>query len=427
MQKTSLASLVSLRQNSTSSVRNGGPSNRPSESQISLHVSDSKRRSADDSESSRTLVYSGSSSHSAELRKQKSSLFSFSRLKTRQSKPHLRQDSDDSEHPSLRPPVPPLPEPVYNNVFNGLPTPSMSSPSITLKKEKRDKGKKKASQPAVPPSPPPKNNGQEFTGDFNLDSMDGIVDFSIASSGLSPSHPKDSGSPSGVDSYSDSSFNHHFLPPSEFSDPFSPTSLQDKRKGIIPLGDYRKVSPKTMLPPHRINSAPFGDLTADSSSTGPGSPTWVPPESWAVEKGAEDPYNNLELSEPQESCSDGEGGKRRTGEDRSTRNGRRVRHPHSASFTSVISATSRSSRTTIRQNSAGYTFKMKIFRQNSTYHVIAIDPESTVANLMARLNKKMLLEEDNAQYNLYLKEQGRGEFLSSGVFGMHGCLGLCIL
>lgn len=413
MQKTSLASIVSLRQNSTSSIRNGGSSNRPSESQISLHVPDSKRRSADDSESSRGLVYSGSSSNSAELRKQKSSLFSFSRLKTRQSKPNLRADSDDTEHPSLRPPVPPLPEPVYNNnVFNGVPSPSMSSPSVTLKKEKRDKGKKKASQPAAPPSPPPKNNGQEFTGDFNLDSMDGIVDFSIASSGLSPSNPnpKDSGSPSGAESQSDISFNHHFLPPSEFSDPFSPTSVQDKRKAIIPQGDYRKVSPKTMLPPNRISGPPFGDLTTDSSSTGPGSPTWVPPESWAVEKGAEDPYNNPELSEPHESGSDCEGGKRRNVEDRSTRNGRRMRHPHSASFTSVVSTTSRSSRTTIRQNPAGYTFKMKIFRQNSTYHVIAIDPDSTVANLMARLNKKMLLEEDNAQYNLYLKEQGRGEF-----------------
>ena len=400
---------MSLRQNSTSSLRNGGLSNRPSESQISLHVQvpDSKRRSADDSESSRGLVYSGSSSNSAELRKQKSSLFSFSRLKTRQSKTHLRSGSDDSEHPSLRPPVPPLPEPV---VFNGVPSPSMSTPSVTLKKEKRDKGKKKASQPTVPQSSPPKSNGQEFTGDLNLDSMDGIVDFNIASSGLSTSNPKDSGSPSGLDSYSDSSFNHHFLPPSEFSDPFSPTSLQDKRKAIIPQGDYRKVSPKTMLPPHRVNGPPLGDPSTDSSSTGPGSPTWVPPESWAVEKGAEDPYNNPELSEPHESCSEGEGSKRRAVEDRSTRNSRRVRHPNSASFTSVVSTASRSSRATIRQNPPGYTFKMKIFRQNSTYHVIAIDPDSTVANLMTRLNKKMLLEEDNAQYNLYLKEQGRGEF-----------------
>jgi adenylate cyclase len=70
---------------------------------------------------------------------------------------------------------------------------------------------------------------------------------------------------------------------------------------------------------------------------------------------------------------------------------------------------------------------MKIYRQNNAYHVIAIDPESTVANLMARLNKKMLLEEDNAQYNLYLKEQGRGELFSAGMSGIHGCLLFCLL
>jgi adenylate cyclase len=56
---------------------------------------------------------------------------------------------------------------------------------------------------------------------------------------------------------------------------------------------------------------------------------------------------------------------------------------------------------------------MKIFRQNNTYHAIAIDPESTVASMMAKLNKKFKLEDDNAQYNLYLKEQGRGELISS--------------
>jgi adenylate cyclase len=274
----------------------------------------------------------------------------------------------------------------------------MSSPSVTFNQEKRKKWKKKVSQPTVPLPPPPKNNGLEFAGDLSLDSMDGIIDFTIASSGLSPSDARDSGSLGALDSHLDSSFNHHILSLSEFSDPFSKTSVQDKRKDIITQGDYRKVPPKTMLPPHWVNGTPFGGIAADSLSTGPGSPTWVPPESWAVEEGAEDPYNNPELSEPQESCSDSEADKRRAVECRSMRNGRRVRHPHSASFTSVpvVSPTSGSSRATIRLNPAGCTFKMKIFGQNSTYHAIAIDPDSTVANLMDRLNKKMLEEEDNA-------------------------------
>ncbi|KAF8965555.1 hypothetical protein BDZ97DRAFT_1918118 [Flammula alnicola] len=436
--KGSFASLVSLRQNSTSSLlRSAGSSTRASDSQTTLVVPEGKRQSADESESSKGLFYSGSSTHSGEVRKIKSSFNLISKLKPRSSKSHLRSESEDSEHPSLRPPVPPLPEQRYNNPLAGLvtnvSTPTIASVPSTIGKGKRDKGKKKASQ-KVPPTPPPKGDGgQEYTGDLNLEHMDGIVNFSIASAGIAPSLSsvtgistmRDPSSPSsGVDSaqsYSDhSSYQHHnyYVSHSEFSNPFSTTPLQDKRKGIIPAGDYRKVSPKSLMAPPPPNSAIRANGGIAGPSSGPGSPTWVPPESWAVEKGADDPYNVAEMSETHDSGSEDSianapypiNGKRRP-EDRMRR---RSKNPASASFSSTISS-SRGSRGTLRglpnQPPPGFSYKMRIYRQNHSYHVISIELDTTVGSLIAKLNKKVTPEDDRLQHNLYLKEQGRERML----------------
>ncbi|KDR67476.1 hypothetical protein GALMADRAFT_258050 [Galerina marginata CBS 339.88] len=442
VQKSSLASFVSLRQNSTTSLLRNA---RPLDSQSTLYVPERQRRSQDDDESSKSLVYSGSSSHSGDLRRAKSSLNLFAKLKNRPSKAHLRTDSDDSEHPSLKAPVPPLPEQRHTNTLFNVPIP-ISHPGaststllipLSAKKDKLQKAKKKNSQTQAPPSSPPKIDGQEYTGDLDLKSMDGIVDFNIASAGPSSSIPNggpssgrgDPSSPSsGFDSsqsYSDHSSlhqHHYFLPSSEFSDPFSTTPLQDKRKAIIPAGDYRKVSPKTMMPPAPPDSLYRNGsvgLAVPPSSTGPGSPTWVPPESWAVEKGSEDPYNNPEVSETHDSGSEADSvngystaSKRKVGD--KPRHERRARNPASASFSSMASTTSWSSRTTLRgsqQLPYGFTYKMRVYRPNNTYHVIAIDLETTVADLIAKLNRKLLKGEERVQHNLYLKEQGRERML----------------
>ncbi|KAF8964961.1 hypothetical protein BDZ97DRAFT_1918661 [Flammula alnicola] len=426
--KDKFASLVSLCQNSTSGLlRSAGSS--------TLVVPESKRQSADNSESSRDLFYSSSSTHSGKVRKRKSSFNLISKLRPCSSKPHLRSESKDSEHPSLRPPVPPLSH-RYNNLLAGLVT-DVSTPTVdsAIGKGKRDKGKKKASQ-KVPPTPPPKfDGGQEYTGDLNLEHMDGIVDFSIASAGITPSLSsvtgistmRDPSSPSsGVNSaqsYSDhSSYQHHnqcYISRSEFSNPFSTMPLQDKRKGIIPAGDYRKVSPKSLMPPPPPNSAIRADGGIAGPSSGPGSATWVPPESWAVEKGADDPYNIAEMSETHDSGSEDSilndpypiNGTERKLEDRM---GRRLKNPASASFSSTISS-SRGSLGTLRglpnQPPPGFSYKMRIYRQNHSYHVISIELDTTVGSLIAKLNKKGTPEDDRLQHNLYLKEQSRERML----------------
>ena len=408
-----------MRQNSTSNLLRAP---RPSESQSTLYVpSDGTRRSGDDGESSHGVAYSSSSVNSAELRKSKSSLNLFSKLKTRPSKTHLRNDSEDSEHPSLRPPVPPLPEQKNNSFFHI----TLPGPPISIKKEKRVRGKK-GSEEKSPSSPPPQPEKlvdglweRELKGPMNVDVMNGIVDFSVATAGpngFASSSPPASAFDSSQ-SHSDHSFHSPhgystFLLPSEFSDPFSTTPVHEKRKGVIPSNnDYRKVSPKTVLPPYGLNGVNHSSSTTLVS--GPGSPTWVPPESWAVEKTNDDPYNpsgNPELSEAHDSGSDDNlhnipssliNGKRRTiGYDGPK--SRRGKQSSTVEYRITFKA---------KQPSPGFLYKMKIYRQDNSYHVVAITLQSTVSELNAKLARKLLSEDDRVQHNLYLKERGQGAWL----------------
>ena len=409
-----------MRQNSTSNL-NRTP--RPSESQSTLNApSDGNRRSGDDGESSRSIAPS-TSSFSGELRKSKSSLNLFSKLKSRPSKAHLRNNSDDSEHPSLRPPVPPLPEQKNTPFFNiNLPV-----PPISVKKEKRVKGKKGSEETL--PSPPPQSDKiahgdlweKELKGPMNVDAMNGIIDFSLATAG--PSGFFSSTSPTSAfglsQGYSDHSFHgtneySTLLLPAEFSDPFASTPLQDKRKGILPPhGDCRKVSPKTLLPPYGLNGVDPSSSTTPLS--GPGSPTWVPPESWAVEKTNDDPYNpsgNHELSEAHDSGSDDNihtipacltNGKRRTiGYDGPK--SRRGKPPNAVEHRITFKS---------KQPPPGFPYRMKIYRQDNSYHVVAITLQSTVSELNAKLARKLLSADERVQHNLYLKERGQGTLSKS--------------
>jgi adenylate cyclase len=446
--KNSLVSLVSLRQNSSSSVyrSNGGSSIRSSETQITLTVPERKRRSADDSESSRGLFYSGSSTNSGEMHKSKSSYNLFSKLKSRPSKTHLRSESEDSEHPShpsLRPPIPPIPQqrypnPLFSSISSNSSTPTIVSiPSSVTSKGKRDKGKKRLGS-KMPPPPPAKDASiasqdsldlasKMGVVDFSPDQLEGIVDFSIAAGGLysssSASHGfagmRDPNSPSsGFDSaqsHSDHSTYPHqyFLPQTEFSDPFSSTSPQDKRKGMISSPEPWKPLPKYPNPP-----PPHGFLHAQATSPtdGPGSPSWAAPDSWAVDKGTGDYYTIPELSEGYNSDSDdgnatmgplsNGAGKSRT-EDRPRR---RARNVGSVSLSSMASSSALGTGTLSRLRSQpppGATYRMRMYTPNSAYHVIAIDLDITVAGLTAKLSKKMP-QTKNGRVYLYLKEQGRG-------------------
>ncbi|KIM35128.1 hypothetical protein M413DRAFT_32751 [Hebeloma cylindrosporum] len=77
----------------------------------------------------------------------------------------------------------------------------MSSPSVILKKEKREKGKQKAGQPTVsPPSPPPKNSGwSEFSDTFSTATTTSVVPKAM------PPH-RINGTPFGQNSDPDSSW-----------------------------------------------------------------------------------------------------------------------------------------------------------------------------------------------------------------------------
>ena len=274
------------------------------------------------------------------------------------------------------------------------------------------KGKKGSEELTPPPPPPPQLDklthglwDKELKGPMNLDAMNGIIDFNIATPGHN-GFARSSSPTSALDS-SQSHSDHSFLPPSEFSNPFLSTPVQEKRKGIISSPDYRKISPKTLLPP------PTADRSSSISlHSGPEGPAWVPPESWAVEKTYNDPYNsngNPELSEGHDSGSDENlhnihvpltHGRRRTmGYD--VPKSRKGKQPSAVEHLVTFKA---------KQPPSGFPYKMKIYRQDNWYHVVAITLQSTVSELNAELARKLLSADDRVQYNLYLKERGQGMF-----------------
>ena len=349
----------------------------------------SSLRSADDD--SRVTFNSGSSSTDSG---KKSSLTNvFSRLRSKSSKPQLvvERDGSGSEHPSLRPPAPPLPD-AYVSFLNVGAAPSTLSlasvASSSQKKEKRDKKKKKPSQGPEPPSPPPKDDEHRHMLDTDIDKMEGIVDFGkvgLPSSGESSANghlPTDPG-PS-------------YHPSLDFTNPFVPTSASDKRKAIIPM-DYRKVSPKTVIPPgfNRMPSSSTSNLNGD----GPGSPTWTPPESWAVEKEEEEGGD----ADAAESSSDdtvvgGKGKGSAMNGDGGPKQHRKRKQPIKQLQQQRLSIISERP------------YRIRIYRANNTYHVVSIPFNVTVAALTPALNKKLLLGDDRVQHRLYLKERGRGMF-----------------
>ena len=256
-----------------------------------------------------------------------------------------------------------------------------------------------------PPTPPPEADkliyswDKEIKGPMDVDVMNGIIDLSLATAGT-PNSGFDS------QSFSDHSFHSpKILLSSEFSNPFSSTPVQEKRKAIVPSnGDYSKVSPKTVSPTYGLIS-PFTD-----DKSGPGTPTWSAPESWAVKKTIDDPYNpsgNPDLSEALDSGSDDNlynipsslvNGRRRTmGYD--VPKSRKGKQPNGVEHRITFK---------VKQPPPDFSYRMKIYRQDNSYHVVAIKLRSTVSELNARLARKLLSADDRVQYNLYLKERGQG-------------------
>ncbi len=158
-----------------------------------------------------------------------------------------------------------------------------------------------------------------------------------------------------------------------FRDPFAPAPPNSKRKAGPPAYDGRKISPKTR------------PLSGDSQ-------LWKAPESWAVEPGNEDFGNAQEPTSTDD-------------EDMLLTEGDPlVECPDVAKKKNLRKRRRSSLGKTINKP----TYKFRIYRADSTYHVASIELSATVKQLMKYLNNKLLLDPDRETHRLYLKERGRG-------------------
>jgi adenylate cyclase len=294
-------------------------------------------------------------------------------LKKSRSKPRLRADSEllgadlVNNHTT---------QSYASGIMPFFPSPRPPSPPLSNRRKERFRVKKKSS--AVPPPLPPKDVPlePELTLDTNLDKMDGIIDLSA----LASVPPEASSPSSGFESFQSSVLGHSDYgtisssPPTNsiFNNPqpFFSYATWDPPFAI----DTRKVSPKTIPP---LSSIPPPDAH----------PSWTPPESWWVEKEGEN------ADEPDYSSSEGSV----------------LGRPLSL----VPNAHKRKSRrkTAIKPSKPppGYhSYKIRIYRANTSHHVASIGLTVTVAELIPVLNQKLLTDGERETHKLYLKERGRG-------------------
>ncbi|PFH53677.1 hypothetical protein AMATHDRAFT_45153 [Amanita thiersii Skay4041] len=385
-------SFVSLRQGSSSSIFRH---HRPSE----IRSSDSKLRPPEDPDSPRAFITIDDSSDVTDMRKSKSSLSMFSRFKNR-SRSRVRADSTESSHLSIPPPVPRLPDSLLIPASASVST--LTSLTTTIQSSKKEKKEKKDTKlkkfRGVTLSPRTPKDEEDLILDTNLDRMEGIIDplYSTTSIPLtygpsSPSSGFDSSSQN--HSYSDNSslqFQHHQAGPSsrissaEFSNPFSSSSISDLRKGVLPQGDFRKVSPKTLLPPlhHGASSMRRSSLGA------PSSPSWTPPESWAVYRDGVDREEGEYSSDY-----DSSGGKK-------CANGLKTKKKPKPKVLKPL------------PNPQDRPLKLRIYRATGSYHLVTIPFMVDVASLMPALKDKLLSPDERETHRLYVRERGRERILS---------------
>ncbi|KZT63683.1 adenylate cyclase-like protein [Daedalea quercina L-15889] len=119
------------------------------------------------------------------------------------------------------------------------------------------------------------------------------------------------------------------------------------------------------------------------------SPSWTAPESWAVEKEGEEPTPVAAESSEEDETVAAAGARAK----------RKRRH--------------RTTLSTIgRPTQQPTKYKIRIYRANGTYHVVACELSVTVAQLIPELNKKLSLNPDREPHSLYLKERGRERVLA---------------
>ncbi|EAU90953.2 adenylate cyclase [Coprinopsis cinerea okayama7 len=395
--KVSVSSIATTRNGSYS---NGSRYPRHSESQSTLSIPPDNRRSVEgDGDSSRHNFYSGSSSHSNEIRKSKSSigLNVLSKLRGRPSKANLAlsdsKSTDASQHPSLQPPEPPLPSSSFMNLA--------SANSSFLSLGKSAKGKEKRKQSRHPPTPPEKDELEhQHLMDLDIRDMSGIIDPRAHSAQRhEPSSPSLS---SGRSDYGvflrhqPAGSDYRQLQPSDFSNPFVKSSSHSGRRA-----NDRRISPTTVISP---NGTLYRHHATNSiiSTGAEGSPTWVPPESWAVENYDEDAMEAAAYSSSDESVHGSHSVDRPTPlterptlpppvADPSTPKAMRRKRPRSSHSDKLI-------------------YRMKIFHSNGSWRHVAISLDCTVAQLNKELFAKAKWDSDRKD-RLYLSEGGRERLL----------------
>ncbi|TFK22219.1 adenylate cyclase [Coprinopsis marcescibilis] len=416
--KPSISSLASARSGSYS---NGSRYGRHSESQSTLAIPPDNRRSVDgDGESSRGNVYSGSSSQSVELRKSKSSFnlgLISQKLRSRSSKANLGPSdgsaSEATQHPSLKPPAPPMPSSSFlqlgqrNGSFLSI---SKSTPKPSKPKEEK---KKKAPQPVQPPpreaTPPPVV--QQPLVEMNADDMIGILNPNVHHTNGFSSPSDGGGSDYGTMIYPVNPVTSTFSNP----DPFSKAPSISRRNNYPGAHETRRpsqISPKTAVPPNGFPNArrSAGSISSAVVNGTEDSPIWKPPDSWAVEPQSPD-GDNMEDTAYSSS-------------DESTHSPGTVvakmastavphdRHPLPPIDPSSSQNRSLKSRKARFSHIDKVACKIKIYRSNGRMHVITFPLSCTVADLSKELTAKVLRDHERSeQHKLYLDENGRERLL----------------
>lgn len=458
--KSATKSSFSSQQSSSSRYFGSFGSKRPSHSSTNLtSVSSSSRRALGSdatitSNGTESPIYADPGSYgdpfslsgsTHELRKPKSSLNLFKKLRTQKSRARLKSGESDRDRAgsgegrngvwssgaedgwSSSAPNPAgyipngTPASEGPNEFRQLaPIHAMGPASPNALALGMKVRKRKASN--LPPPLPPKEGeslhglglGETLNLDTNIENMEGIVDMRRHDPNSPPTSPGgDSSSWSHYqlpnphphyNSSSSGSFNPKTPPQHQFfSDPFHPTALCSSKTAkpppIGPPGGLldSKVSPKT--------------VTGDAS--------WAAPDSWGI-IGEEDDDANQDVY----SSSDDDAVGRPTTStalssthpnDQSSRDGKRK----SRRRTVKLAATSVTAKS--------IPFNIRIYRSNNSYHVASIKLSVTVGELTPVLNTKLLGEKERETHRLYLKERGRGEhssffyFLASTLFGFVWC------
>ncbi|KAJ6526967.1 adenylate cyclase [Mycena vulgaris] len=385
---------------------------RGSESHTNLSIAESTNSAiASTSTSAMHEPRDRSFSPSPQLRKTKSSMFSSLRKKVSRRDIHAGTGTtDESEHPSLRPP--PL---NSSSLVSFLPIPS-PPPTPRFKRPK----KKASQQDDVPPVPsvePPDHGEQEIKLDTNFDEMDGIIDPLILSNGGNDaSSPSDDFASSKSHSHSDSSQFGSLGSPLTFNNPFPPGGQLQSVFYQPPRKPSRKVSPNTIVPLPEPPTAPTAAPAAGTPAEG-----WTAPESWSVAvKDGKDPVGEAESSSDE---STGGTGRHRVSvvlatpaHAASAAPGRagvpRTNGMSAMQLSAKEEAAAQAKRAGAKRAAGQHKIRIRIYKADNTYHVVSVSTNVTVAALTPKLDMKLPVGEEREMHQLYLKERGRERILA---------------